>query len=474
MTPATPQPSRWYLLRITMVATLGGFLFGFDSGVISGAVGALKEAFGASDIGSGWNVSSMLLGCGAGALVAGRLSERLGRLTVMKWSAVFFVVSAWGSGVSDGSLEFVVYRVLGGLAVGAASVICPAYVCEIAPAEIRGRLGSLQQMAIVLGLFVSFLSNYLLASWAGSAAGTAWGGFEAWRWMFWIEIGPAVFFWLGLFFIPESPRYLVRTGDLATARTVLDRSIGADQTEATIAEIETSFARHRGAGDHSLRDPATSRIPKIIWIGMGLAALQQLSGINIVFYYGPVMWQAAGFDETGALAKTLFSGSLNIISTLIAISLIDRVGRKPMLFWGGIGMSAFLIIVALVFGLAPRGADGEIALTTAGGWAALVAANGYVVCFAITWGPVTWVLLGELFPNWVRGAALSVCGMMIWIANFMITASFESLLTYLGLGLTYGIYATFAVVSIGFVWRLIPETKNLRLEEMDELDLAKG
>ena len=166
--------------------------------------------------------------------------------------------------------------------------------------------------------------------------------------------------------------------------------------------------------------------------------------------------------------------ALNIISTLIAISLIDRVGRKPMLFWGGIGMSAFLIIVALVFGLAPRGADGEIALTTAGGWAALVAANGYVVCFAITWGPVTWVLLGELFPNWVRGAALSVCGMMIWIANFMITASFESLLTYLGLGLTYGIYATFAVVSIGFVWRLIPETKNLRLEEMDELDLAKG
>lgn len=465
MTDDSPK-SFLYLLLITLTATLGGFLFGFDSGVISGTVGALREAFGVSAIESGFNVSSMLLGCALGAILAGDLSDHFGRLRVLKVAAVFFVISAWGSGIADSSAPFVVYRVLGGLAVGAASVVCPAYIAEISPANIRGRLGSLQQLAIVLGLFASFLSNYALVALSGGASESFWFGWDTYRWMFWVEIIPAALFGILLFFIPESPRYLARKSRHSEALGVLMRLGHVGDADAKLAEIEETFAGSEKASFRNIFSPSTGRIQGIVWVGLMIAAFQQLSGINVIFYYGPTMWQAAGFSETSGLVQTALTGGLNIISTLIAISLIDKVGRKPMLIGGGIGMTLCLAGVATVFTGAPVGENGSLMLSESAGMTALILANGYVACFAITWGPVVWVLLGEMFPNRMRGVALSLAGMMMWLCNFVITISFESLLELVGLGIAYATYATFAGLSVILVWKFLRETKGRTLEEM--------
>lgn len=456
----------FYLSFVTATATLGGFLFGFDSGVISGAVGALREAFGLSSFGSGLNVSSMLLGCAAGALVAGRLADRFGRLAVLRVSALFFLISAWGSGVADTSSPFIAYRVVGGLAVGAASVICPAYISEIAPARIRGRLGSLQQMAIVLGLFLSFLSNYGIAAAAGSAEDPFWWGYPAWRWMFWAEIIPAALFGIMLFLLPESPRYLVKMGKKDRAMEVLRRLSHPSDADAKYREILETFAQKTTSAWQALQNPQSGKLHGLVWVGIMIAAFQQLTGINIVFYYGPVMWQAAGFSEASALFKTLLSGGLNILATLIAISLVDQVGRKPMLLSGAVGMTLSLSVVAFVFSGAPVGSEGNLQLSETRGLTALLAANVYVFCFATTWGPVVWVLLGEMFPNRMRGVAISLCGLVMWMCNFLITVTFEGLLTILGLGITYWIYAFFSLLSVLLTVRFVRETKNKTLEEM--------
>lgn len=455
-----------YLLLLTLTATLGGFLFGFDSGVISGAVGALRDAFGADAFASGFNVSSMLLGCALGALLAGDLSDHWGRLNVLRLAALFFLVSAWGSGIADTSGSFIFYRVLGGLAVGAASVICPAYIAEISPAHLRGRLGSLQQMAIVVGLFVSFMSNYLLVKLSGAAGAAFWFGYETFRWMFWMEIIPAALFGVMLFLIPESPRHLARKGKKDAALQVLRKLGHSGDAEEKLQEITASFCGAEKARLKNLWNPATGKIHPVVFIGLLLAAFQQLSGINVVFYYGPIMWQAAGFTESSGLIVTVLTGALNIISTLIAISLVDKLGRKPLLFFGAIGMTICLTGVAFIFSMAPVQANGALELNPASGLLSLIFANGYVACFAVTWGPVVWVLLGEMFPNRLRGIALSIAGTVMWLSNFLITISFESLLELIGLGAAYGIYATFAFLSVFFVARYLRETKGKTLEQM--------
>lgn len=465
MTQSNNSPIQ-YLLLLTLTATLGGFLFGFDSGVISGAVGALREAFGTGAFASGFNVSSMLLGCALGALIAGDLSDHWGRLKVLRLAALFFLISAWGSGIAESSGSFIFYRVLGGLAVGAASVICPAYIAEISPAHLRGRLGSLQQMAIVVGLFVSFISNYLLVRLSSAADAVFWFGYETFRWMFWVEILPALLFGIFLFLIPESPRHLAREGKREDALKVLRKLGHSEDAEEKLQEISVSFRGAEKARLKNLWNPVSGKIFPVVWVGLLLAAFQQLSGINVVFYYGPTMWQAAGFTESSGLLVTMLTGGLNIISTLIAISLIDKLGRKPLLFFGAIGMAVCLSGVALVFSLAPVQADGSLALDPAYGLISLILANGYVACFAITWGPVVWVLLGEMFPNRIRGIALSIAGTVMWLSNFLITISFESLLETIGLGAAYCLYALFAFISIFFVSKFLAETKGKTLEMM--------
>ena len=455
-----------FILLVTVVATIGGFLFGFDSGVINGTVDGLRAAFNSEDIGTGFNVASMLLGCAIGAAFAGWLSDKFGRRTMMIVAAVFFIVSAWGSGIASSSAEFIVYRVIGGLAVGAASVMAPAYISEIAPARLRGRLATIQQVAIITGLFVAFLSNYIIAGAAGTAQSEWMWGFAAWRWMFWIELVPAFVFLIALLFIPESPRFLVANGNAERAEGVLARVGGLDSAPGKVSEIQRSLAN-----DHKPRfaDAFASKgiFKPIVWVGIGLATFQQLVGINIIFYYGAVLWQAVGFSEADALLINVISGAVSILAVIVALLLIDRIGRKPLLFVGSIGMAVTLAIMVFCFSQA-QVIDGKITLPPDIGTVALFAANAYVVFFNASWGPVMWVALGEMFPNQVRGAGLGVTGFFQWISNFAITISFPIMLGTAWIGLTgaYGFYAISAAISAAFVWHFVRETKGMELEEM--------
>ena len=466
MTTHTPS----HLFRVSLlsaVAALGGFLFGYDSGVINGTVGALQKAFNADNIGSGFNVASMLLGCAAGAFLAGRIADRFGRRAALFAAAILFGISAWGSGIATGSFEFVVYRLIGGFAVGGASVICPAYISEIAPAAYRGRLATLQQMAIVLGLFFAFLMNYLIALGAGGASEPFWFGFQAWQWMFWMELVPVALFFGGLFFIPESPRYLVAVGRMAQAEAVLAGLSHPADAAAKVQEIRATLDANHRPSMQDLFNHTTKRLHPIVWVGIAIAALQQLVGINVVFYYGEVLWRAAGFSEANALLINVIGGIINVSATVAAILLIDKVGRKPLLLIGALGMALFLGILAVVFGTAEVGSDGNLVLGDAAGRIALVSANLYIVCFGISWGPVMWVLLGEMFPNRIRGAALSLAGLSQWGTNFLVTMTFPILLGTIGLGGAYSLYAIFAGISGFCAWKFVRETKGRSLEQME-------
>lgn len=456
-----------YILGISIVATIGGFLFGYDSGVINGTVDGLQQAFNSQSVGTGFNVASMLLGCAAGALIAGRMADIFGRRALLLVSAVFFIVSAWGSGIAGGSAEFVFYRILGGLAVGAASVMAPAYISEIAPAHLRGRLTTIQQVAIISGLFCSFLSNYSLAGAAGASTEEFWLGFQAWRWMFWVELVPAILFLGCLFLIPESPRFLVLKGKEKAAQEVLTRLFGTESAQAKTAEIRQSLADDHQPRLTDLIDPAAKRIRPIVWVGIGLATFQQLVGINVIFYYGAVLWQAAGFTESDALLTNVLSGGLSIGAVIIALLLIDRVGRKPLLVIGSIGMTVTLALAAYAFSSGQLVEDGTLNLSDNMGLLALVAANVYVMFFNFSWGPVMWVMLGEMFPNQIRGSGLAVSGLFQWTSNFAITMTFPIMLASIGLAGAYGFYAVFAAISIAFVLFMVRETRGRELEEME-------
>lgn len=454
------------IILVSCVATIGGFLFGFDSGVINGTVDGLQRAFESDSAGTGFNVASMLLGCAVGAFFAGRLADVSGRRTVLLVAAVLFLVSAWGSGVAASSFEFVVYRIIGGLAVGAASVMSPAYISEVSHARYRGRLSTVQQIAIICGLFAAFLSNYLLARFAGSSVQQFWLGFEAWRWMFWIEILPAAVFLLALLFIPESPRWLVVKGRREKALEVLTRLYGSAEAATRLVEIERSLSADHRPRLSDLVSKATGKLRPIVWVGIGLATFQQLVGINVVFYYGAVLWQAVGFSENDALLINVLSGALSIGACLVALGLIDRIGRKPLLWIGSAGMAATLAAVTFAFSTATLDAGGQLRLSDAMGVVALVAANGYVVFFNMSWGPVMWVMLGEMFPNQIRGSGLAVAGAAQWTSNFAITMTFPILLTGIGLAGAYGLYTLAALVSVVFVLRYVHETKGRELEDM--------
>ena len=457
------------ILFLSVVAALGGFLFGFDSGVINGTVGALQAEFGSTEVGTGFNVASMLLGCAVGAFFAGNLADKFGRRPVMILTAMGFIASAWGSGISSGSTEFVFFRILGGLSVGAASILAPAYISEIAPPSIRGSLATLQQLMIVVGLFMAFVSNYFIAGAAGSASEVFWIGFDAWQWMYWIEILPASIFLGSLLFIPESPRYLVAADEEAEAKRVIRSLSTAGDADEKIDDIRSTLREGRPSMSDIIHRHAGNllqRVHPLVWVGIGLAALQQFTGINVVFYYGSTLWKAAGFTESISLLNNVVTGSVNVAFTFVAIALVDRVGRKPLLLVGALGQALMLGLMAYTFGTAAVGQSGDLQLTTTMGWVALLAANTYVAFFAFSWGPVMWVMLGEMFPNRFRGAALSLAGLVQWLSNFTITMTFPVLLEAIGLGFSYGIYAAFGVIAFLFVRAFVQETKGRTLEDM--------
>ena len=456
------------IVQISCVATLGGFLFGFDSGVINGTVDGLKQAFHSSSSGLGFEVASMLLGCALGAFFAGRVSDYWGRRSVLIISALLFLLSALGAGAATTSTLFILARITGGFAVGAASVIAPAYIAEVAPARYRGRLATVQQIAIISGLFTAFLSNYLLARAAGSSTGALWLGQDAWRWMFWMQALPSALFLVSLILIPESPRFLVVRKRDAEASAVLARLYGESEGRAKFTEIGASLAQDRHRPRLSdLLDKATGRVRPIVWVGIGLASFQQLVGINVVFYYGAVLWQAVGFSEADALLINVLSGALSIAACLVAVMLIDKVGLKPLLWIGSVGMAVTLALVTWAFAHAGLDAAGKLSLAPAMGTLALVAANAYVAFFNMSWGPVMWVMLGEMFPNQIRGSGLAVAGAAQWTSNFLITVTFPILLTGIGLAGAYGLYAAAAALSIVFVRRCVHETRGKELEQME-------
>ncbi|MEZ5531841.1 MAG: sugar porter family MFS transporter [Steroidobacteraceae bacterium] len=455
-----------FVAAIVAVATIGGFMFGYDSGAINGTQEGLNQAFELSKLGTGLNVGAILLGCAAGAFLAGRLADRIGRRGVMMIAAVMFLASALGAGAAGSSAVFIFARIVGGLGVGAASVLSPVYISEVTPAHIRGRLSTLQQIMIITGLTGAFVVNYALAHYAGGSLATLWLGRPAWRWMFWMQVIPAAVYFLALLLIPESPRFLVMRGREAAATGVLTRLFGAAEAERKVQEIRVSLA-----ADHHrprLADPldrASGRVRPIVWTGIGLAVFQQLVGINVVFYYGAVLWQSVGFSEDDALKINILSGTLSILACLVTVMVIDRVGRKPLLSIGSAGMALTLAIVAASFSTGTL-VDGTLHLSDNAGVVALVAANAYVVLFNFSWGPVMWVMLGEMFPNQIRGSALAVAGFAQWMANFAISVSFPALAASAGLVATYGFYAASALASLFFVRRMVRETRGLELEQM--------
>ena len=458
-------PSVAYLVLIAAAAALGGFLFGFDTAVINGAVLALRNEFGANAFEIGLAVSLALLGSAVGAAIAGPLADRIGRVRSMTVASALFLASAIGSGLPFGLVDFIGWRILGGIAVGAASVLAPAYIAEVAPAAYRGRLASLQQLAIVTGIFIALLTAYGIAKAAGgSADNVAWLGFEGWRWMFWSEIPAALVYGIASLFIPKSPRYLVAQGRHTEAETVLRKVVGGDAS-VMVEKIKASLHGERKPSFSDLR--GRFGLLPIVWIGMGLSVLQQFVGINVIFYYSSALWRVVGFTEENALQITVITGVVNIVTTLIAIRYVDKWGRKPLLLLGSVGMAVALGVLAFIFGTAEINPEtGYPMLAGAQGVAALLAANFYVFFFGFSWGPVVWVLLGEMFNNKIRAAALSLAASIQWVANFVVSTTFPPIVVNLGLGAAYGIYTVFATLSIFFVWTFVKETKGRELEEM--------
>lgn len=450
---------------IVGVATIGGFMFGYDSGVINGTQEGLKSAFGLSEVGLGVTVSALLPGCAVGAFMAGRSADVFGRRRVMLAAAILFILSAFAAGAAPSAMVMIVARFFAGVGVGAASVLSPAYISEVTPARMRGRLSSVQQVMIISGLTGAFLANYVLAAKAGKSTDPYWLGYAAWRWMFWMQILPASVFLLTLLLIPESPRFLVSRGRQQDAINVLSRLFGADTAAAKAEEIRASIAKDHTPRLADLKDAKTKKVRPIVWVGVGLATFQQLVGINVVFYYGAVLWQAVGFSEADSLKINVLSGSLSIAACLVAIACIDRLGRKPLLLIGSAGMAVTLLTVTLAFA-SGEFSGGTLHLSEKVGLLALIAANLYVIFFNFSWGPVMWVMLGEMFPNQIRGSGLAVSGAAQWTANFLISVSFPVLAKAIGLPVTYGIYTAFAFISIYFVRKSVHETKGLELEEM--------
>jgi SP family sugar:H+ symporter-like MFS transporter len=464
---ATDRINLAFIVAIVAVATIGGFMFGYDSGVINGTQKGLEAAFNLGRLGIGVNVGAILLGSAIGAFGAGRLADLIGRRSVMMLAAILFLASAIIAGAADSSIIFIAARIIGGFGVGAASVISPVYISEVTPASIRGRLSSVQQVMIITGLTGAFVANFALARLAGGSTAAFWMGFAAWRWMFWLQAIPAAIYFVALLFIPESPRYLMAKLREADAHAVLTRLFGPAEATRKVNEIRASLAAdHHRPKLSDLIDNATGRIRPILWAGIGLAVFQQLVGINVVFYYGATLWEAVGFSEDNALQINILSGALSIGACLLAIGLIDRIGRKPLLLIGSAGMAVTLATVGYAFSTALPAAGGGVELPAPFGVVALVAANLYVIFFNISWGPVMWVMLGEMFPNQIRGSALAVAGFAQWIANGVVSVSFPSLVVSPGLTVAYFGYAAFALISFFFVRALIHETKGRELEDM--------
>ncbi|MBM4060986.1 MAG: sugar porter family MFS transporter [Planctomycetes bacterium] len=445
-----PSPHRW-LAFVTGVAALGGFLFGYDTAVISGAIGALRQHFALDEVAEGWAGASAIWGCLPGALAAGFLADRFGRRRLLLLCAALYAGSGLWSAFAADFANFLASRFAGGLAIGISSMVCPTYIAEIAPERRRGVLGTLFQLGIVVGIFLVFFVNERIQA-QGDAA---WNATHGWRWMLGSEALPAAVFLLLLCWVPESPRWLLLRGRRDEARAVLARAAGAEAAERELAAILAASSE----GQAPLRALFAPEQRRPLLIAAGLAVLSQASGINAIMYYAPRVFEAAGASTDAAFARAVWVGAINLAFTIVAIALIDRLGRRPLLLAGAAVQTLALAGVGLSFGGASAGQAGA-GITT------LAAVLVYVAAFAVAMGPVPWVLISEIFPGPIRGRAVAVGVGTIWAACLLVAQTFPVLKDRLGPGVTFGLYAGCSALSLVFVWALVPETKGRRLEEI--------
>ena len=458
-------PSARYLTTTTLIVALGGFLMGFDVSVVSGIIRFVEAEFGLGSLQVGWVVSSLSLTATLGMLASGPLSDRLGRRPVLQIAGVLFAVSAIASAVAPGYVTLVIARMIGGFGVGAALIVAPMYIAEMAPPASRGRFVSFNQLNIVVGISAAFFSNYLILTLGES--GAAWSealrlGEWNWRWMLGIETLPAIAYLLALALVPESPRWLAMRGRDEEATEVLRRVAGAD-AGSVLREVKAGIAAEAALGQASWRVLLHPSLRLVMTIGIVVGILQQITGINAVFFYAPMIFEKSGIGTNAAFMQAALVGLVNLAFTVVAMALIDRFGRRPLLVFGLSGIATCMLLLAWAF----VGADGSNPRLI------LFAILGFVASFAVSLGPVMWVLFSELFPNRVRGVAISFVGLVNSATAFLVTLVFPWQLEVLGSSLTFLIYGLFAVAGLVFVMRILPETKGRSLEEL-EADLVKG
>ena len=455
------------LLQVSIAAALGGFLFGFDVAVINGAIGSVQGSESGFELNSfmtGLVVAIVNLGAAVGAWFAGQFSNKYGRVKVMVTAAILLGISALMSGLSFGPWQLIGWRLLGGLGVGISAVVAPAYIAEIAPADRRGRLGTLQQLAIGIGIFGAFISNWILVKISGSADNILWFGLETWRWMFMSELLPALIYGLLALKLPESPRFLVSIGKEDEALRIL-RSTGSDDNpEERIDEINRSLNGHRPRLA-DLRDDKYILRP-VVWLALAFAFLIQMAGINNILLYATQLWETVGFSGNLSIFIPVVTSVIGIVMTLVGMSIIDRVGRRPLLLWGAIGMFVTMVMSGISFSQGTVTADGNLDLSGAWALIALTSVHLVYIIFCGTWGVVLWVFLGEIFPNLIRTAGLGLATAGNWIGGTLVTLLFPTMMEKLGLAGTYFSYAVVAAVLIWLVVRHIPETKGRELEDM--------
>ncbi len=513
------------ITRIALIVALGGFLMGFDASVISGVVKFIEPQFNLTKIQLGWSVGSLTLTATLAMMLAGPISDRYGRRLVLKYAAVLYAISAIGSAIAPSFLLLVIARMIGGLGVGASLILAPMYIAEISPPHLRGRMVSFNQLNIVIGISTAFFTNYLILQWGQSSEEWALAlkfGEYNWRWMLGLETLPAVLYFVGLYFVPKSPRWQVMKGNDTYAIKTLEKVVGESEAKAQIQEVRKSLAADKDKKQVSLSEVFSPSLRLVLTIGVVLAILQQITGINSVFFYAPMIFEQSGIGTDASFVQAILVGLTNLVFTIVAMLVIDKLGRKPLLIFGLIGITFSMLLLSYGFNTATytipedqvsslsqeidkaglqqitgitydsdvsfkNALQSAIGIEQANSFESeLVAAAinmnptliligiiGFVASFAISLGPVMWVMFSELFPLRVRGIAISFAGFINSGISFLVQLVFPWELANLGSSMTFLIYGLFAAIGLIFVWRIVPETKNKSLEELEDILVRK-
>jgi sugar porter (SP) family MFS transporter len=449
-----------FIWLVCIAAAMGGLLFGYDWVVIGGAKPFFERYFGLTSAAlKGWANSCALIGCLVGAMVAGALSDKFGRKRLLIFSAALFVVTSLGNALAPSFAIFVTWRMLGGVAIGLASNLSPMYIAEISPAEARGRLVAINQLTIVVGILAAQFINWALVRDLPAGATdefirTSWYGQAGWRWMFALTAAPSLLFFVSMFFVPESPRWLVKNGSSERARGVLARIGGGAYADAEVRNVQATLASEE-IQHVRFADLLEPRMRRVLVLGVVLAVFQQWCGINVIFNYAEEIFRAAGYDISDVLKNIAWTGSVNLAFTFVALGVVDRGGRRPLMLLGSAGLAIIYTVMGLCY-------HGQVK-----GLPMLLLVLAAIGCYAMSLAPVTWVVISEIFPNRIRGAAMSVGVTSLWIACFILTYTFPFLKDNLGPAGTFWLYAAICVAGFAFIFLKLPETKGKTLEEIE-------